>query len=99
MVVYSGKIGPAADVQASHKDPSISSSINKAGWEALLLVFAMTVLSRDLNTTILGGATIILEHAQYLHAEMASPVDGKIEVNPAAYTQAQGSPQLAAVAG
>lgn len=100
MVIYSGKIGPVADVQASDPGTSpVNASIKKAGMEALLLVAAMTLLSRDLNTTILGGATIILEHAQYLHAEMASPQDGKIQVNPAAYTQGQGSPTLAAVAG
>jgi hypothetical protein len=100
MVIYSGKIGPVADVQASQSgDSPVNASIKKAGWEALLLVAGMTILSRDLNTTILGGATIILEHCQYLHAEMASPETGEIQVNPAAYTQAQGSPALAAVAG
>lgn len=100
MVIYTGKIGPVADVQASQPGESpVNASIKKAGWESLLLVAGMTILSRDLNTTILGGAALILEHVQYLHAEMASPEDGKIQVNPAAYSQAQGSPALAAVAG
>lgn len=100
MVIYSGKIGPVADVQSSASgDLPINASIKKAGWESLLLVAGMTLLSRDLNTTILGGAALILEHVMYLHAEMASPSTGKVQVNPAAYQPAQGSPTLTAVTG
>lgn len=95
LVIYSGKIGPVADVQASSSgDPSVNSSIKKAGWESLLLVAGMTLLSRDLNVAILGGAAIILEHTMYLHAEMASPASGQITVTPAEYGIG-----LAAVAG
>ena len=88
-VVYSGKIGPACDVQASASgDPSINATIKKAGWEAVALVAAMTLLSRDLNVAILGFGAVVLEHTLYLHAEMASPANGQIGQNPAAYAQA-----------
>lgn len=94
-VIYGSKIGPAADVHASDSgDIAINAAIRKAGWEALLLVAGMSLLSRDLNVVILGGAAIILEHTMYLHADLASPADGKISVNPAAYQQA---PQLTSV--
>lgn len=94
-VIYSGKIGPIADVHASASgDIAINASIKKAGWESLALVAGMTLLSRDLNVAIIGGAAIILEHVMHLHADMASPADGRIAVNPAAYQQA---PQLASV--
>src|SRR5215469_6759430 len=89
LVVYSGKIGPVADVQASQSgDPSINASIKKAGWESWLLVAGMTLLSRDLNIAIAGGMAVILEHVMYLHADMASPSDGKIQVAPEAYQPA-----------
>lgn len=95
LVVYGGKIGPAADVHASGSgDIAINAAIRKAGWESLLLVAGMTLLSRDLNVAIMGGAMIIVEHTMYLHADMASPATGQITVSPAAYAQA---PQLAAV--
>jgi hypothetical protein len=88
-VIYSGKIGPVADVQTTTPgDPSINASIKKAGWEAIALVAAMTLLSRDLNVAILGFGAIVLEHTMYLHGEMASPADGKIQASPAAYAEA-----------
>ncbi len=95
-VIYGSTIGPAADVQASASgDPSINASIKKAGWESLLLVTAMTMLSRDLNVAILGFGAIMLEHAKYLHSELASPGSGRIEATPAAY--AEGAALLTAV--
>ena len=89
VVIYSATVGPSADVQASLSgDPSVNSSIKKAGWEALALVAAMTLLSRDLNVAILGFAAVVLEHTKYLHSEMASPADGRIQASPAAYASA-----------
>lgn len=99
LAIYSGKVGPAADVHASLPgDGSVNAAVRKAGWESLVLVAALTVLSRDLNVAILGGGVVILEHMMYLHAEMASPADGQVAASPAAYQPAGGgSAQLAAV--
>lgn len=89
LVIYGSKVGPVADVHATTPgDANINASIKKAGWEALALVTAMTLLSRDLNTLILGGAAIILEHTMYLHGEMASPANGQITASPSAYAAA-----------
>lgn len=99
LVIYAGKVGPIADVhQSMPGDPSVNASIKKAGWEAILLVAAMTALSRDLNVAILGFAAVAGEHTMHLHAEMTNPANGQIESTPAAY-QPPGSVQLAAVAG
>jgi hypothetical protein len=99
-MIYGSKIGPVADVHATTAgDQPINASIKKAGWEAMLLVAGMTLLSRDLNTAILGGSAIILEHVMYLHADMASPASGRIQASPQAYQAAGGPPQLAAVPG
>ena len=89
LVIYNSKIGPVADVSATRPgDPAINSAIRKAGWEAWLLVAGMTLLSRDLNVAILGGAAVLAEHTMYLHGEMVSPGTGQIEVNPEAYQPA-----------
>ncbi len=88
-VIYGSKIGPASDVQMTIPgDPSINSSIKKAGWESLALVTAMTLLSRDLNVAIMGFGAIVFEHVMYLHSELASPASGRIQAGPAAYAAA-----------
>jgi len=93
LLIYGSKVGPVADVHASATgDIAVNASIRKAGWESLLLVAAMTLLSRDLNVPILGMSAVALEHMMYLHADMASPADGKISAGPAAYLPA--GPQL-----
>lgn len=89
LVIYGSKVGPVADVHASLPgDPNVNASIKKAGWESLLLVAAMTLLSRDLNVAILGFSAIVLEHTMNLHAEMANPANGQIAADPAAYAAA-----------
>lgn len=99
-VVYNAKVGPAADVAASMPgDPNINASIKKAGWESMILVAAVTALSRDLNVAILGFGAVALEHTMHLHAEMVSPASGQIQASPQAYAPAGGPAQLAAVAG
>lgn len=88
-VIYGSKVGPCADVHATESgDPNVNASIKKAGWESWLLVAALTVLSRDLNVAILGGMAVVMEHVMYLHADMASPGNGQIEVSPEAYQPA-----------
>lgn len=88
-VIYGSKVGPVADVHATHPgDISINASIKKAGWESILLVSALTLLSRDLNVAILGFGAVVLEHTFYLHADMASPATGQISAAPDAYTPA-----------
>ena len=88
-VIYSGKVGPAADVATTMPgDPSVNASIKKAGWESLVLVAAVTLLSRDLNVAILGFGAVALEHTMHLHAEMVSPATGQIQAAPQAYAPA-----------
>lgn len=98
--IYNQDIGPVADVHATQPfDSAINSAVKKAGWKALLLVAGVTLLSRDLNVVLIGGTMVILEHAMYLHADMASPSTGQVQVSPAAYQPAgAGGAGLTAVA-
>lgn len=99
-MVYNATVGPACDVQTSMSgDPSINSSIKKAGWESLALVTVMTLLSRDLNVAILGFGAVVLEHTKYLHSEMASPASGQIQASPAAYAAAGSSAAVLTAVG
>jgi len=98
--IYGSDVGPVADVHATLPgDASISASIKKAGVKAWLLVAGVTLLTRDLNVVYVGGSMVILEHVMYLHADMSSPSDGQVQVNPQAYQAATGSPQLSVVNG
>ena len=94
--LYAAAVGPVSDVHATMPgDGSVNSAIRKAGWKALLLVGAVTLLSRDLNVVYLGGGMIIYEHATYLHADMASPSTGEITVTPQSYQPAGASLSVA----
>lgn len=89
--IYAAGVGPMADVHATMPgDGAINSAIRKAGWKSILLIGAVTLLSRDLNVTILGGGMLIFEHITYLHADMASPATGEITTTPQAYQPAGG---------
>jgi hypothetical protein len=94
--VYSAKIGPVADAHASGaNDPNMLASVKKAGWQALGLVAAITLLAQDPNILILGGATVVAEELSYRHAIMASPDNGQITVTPQSYLPAGGQSQAA----
>lgn len=90
--VYNAKIGPVSDAHAtSANDPNLLASVKKAGWQALGLVAALTLLAQDPNILIMGGATVIAEELSYRHAIMASPDTGMITVTPASYLPAGGA--------
>lgn len=87
--IYGMDVGPVADVHTTQAgDSAINAAIKKAGWKSLLLVAGMTLLTRDLNVVYIGGSMIILEHVMYLHADMAAPSTGEVQVNPEAYQPA-----------
>lgn len=95
--IYNGKVGPVADVHATVPgDPNVNAAVKKAGWTALAIVGALTLLTRDLNVLIIGAGAVVLEHTMYLHAEMTNPADGQISLKKAAYSPA-GVAGLAAV--
>lgn len=98
--LYAQDVGPVSDVHmTAPNDGNINASIKKAGWKALALVTAVTLLTRDVNVVYLGGSMIILDHIMYLHADQSNPSNGEIQVTPDAYQPASGSVQLTAVAG
>ena len=87
--VYQAKVGPVSDVHATEAfDGNMQASVKKAGWTSLALVAGITLLARDPNLLILGGAAIIAEELTYRHALMTNPQTGNIQLTPAAYAPA-----------
>jgi hypothetical protein len=78
--IYQLNVGSVAGAHATDANhPALSSSRKKAGYSALVLVGGLTLVTRDANVGILGGATIIAMEINYRHAIMANPITGKME--------------------
>lgn len=84
-----GNVVQAHATEANH--PALETSRKKAGYTALALVAALTLITKDANVGILGGGTIIAMELAFRHGIMANPMSGKMEnPNPqAAYTPAE----------
>lgn len=89
--VYQLDVGPVSQVHVSDAYHGANSSgIKKAGYTSLVMVAGITLLARDPNILILGGAAIIAFHAHYRHANMVNPGTNLVESpGPAAYQPAQ----------
>jgi hypothetical protein len=78
--VYQLSLGSIAEVAATDPNhPVLNSSRRKAGYTALVLVSALTLITRDANVGILGGGTIIAMELSYRHGIMANPQSMKME--------------------
>lgn len=75
---YVGHIGPVSDAHATAaNDGNLNAAIKKTGWMSVAAVTGLTLLTRDLNVAILGGATIIGLELAYRHAIITQ--DGHIQ--------------------
>jgi|ERR1700760_3258266 len=84
-----GNVSQAAATDANH--PVLNNSRKKAGYTALALVGALTLVTRDANVGILGAGTIVAMELSYRTSIMANPASLKMEnPNPAtAYQPAE----------
>lgn len=84
-----GSVSQAHATDANH--PALEASRKKAGYLSLVLVAGLTLITKDANVGILGGAAIIGMEIAYRHGIMANPLTGKMEnPNPsAAYEPAE----------
>lgn len=77
--IYQLNIGTVATAHLSDANmPAAETSRKKAGYTALVLVSGLTLITKDANVAILGGATIIAMELSYRHAIMAHPLTGKL---------------------
>lgn len=84
-----GSVAQAAATDSNH--PVLESSRKKAGYTALAMVSALTLITKDANIGILGGGTIIAMELSYRHGIMANPQSLRMQnPNPAtAYEPAE----------
>lgn len=77
--VYQIDLGNVSNVQAtSANHPTLEASRKKAGYTALALVSAVTLITKDTNIAVIGFGSIVAMEVHYRHAIMASPETGKI---------------------
>lgn len=90
--IYQLNAGSVAQVHLSDPNmPALDTSRKKAGYTSLVLVGALTLITKDANVGILGFGTIAAMEILYRHANMAHPMSGQL-VNPspeAAYSSAE----------
>ena len=90
--VYQLNVGPVAQATATDPNhPVLNASRRKAGFTALAIVGALTLITRDANVGILGSGTIIAMELSYRMGIMSDPLSMKM-VNPnpqAAYEPAE----------
>lgn len=78
--IYQLNVGPVSQAQATDPNhPVLESTRKKAGYSSLLLVSALSLITRDANIFILGAGTIMVMELSYRHAIMAEPGSGKIQ--------------------
>lgn len=87
--IYNLNLGPVSGAQATDPNhPVLETSRKKAGYTSLVLVAALTLLTKDGNIGILGAASIAAMEISYRHAIMAHPQSGQLTApDSAAYTE------------
>jgi hypothetical protein len=78
--VYQLNVGATSTAQASDANhPALEISRRKAGYTALVLVSALTLITRDGNVGVLGFGTIAAMEISYRSAIMAHPETGQLQ--------------------
>jgi hypothetical protein len=80
--IHNGTAASAAATDAW--DGNLMASTKKAGYSSLALVAGISLLARDPNILILGGAAIIAMQSSYVHSIAVHPQSGAIIAPPAA---------------
>lgn len=79
---YQLQVGSVAEARATAANhPALESSRRKAGYTALMLVAGLTLITKDSNIGILGGASIIAMELSYRTGIMGEPMSGAL-MNP-----------------
>jgi hypothetical protein len=94
-VVYSiyqldvGSVSSAQATEANH--PVLASSRKKAGYTALAIVSALTLITKDANIGTIGFGSIVAMEIHYRHAIMSDPATGTMQPPAASQYQDAGN--------
>lgn len=76
--VYNSALPPVADVRVNGMhDPHIASSERLAAWTAAGIVGGISLIARDSNVFIVGGAMIVALSWWHRHANAVNPDTGR----------------------
>lgn len=79
--VYDRSLPDAATMGATPaNDPNIESGRKKAVWTSAAVLAGVTLLTRDMNVFILGGAVLVALDLHARHGNAASPETGKVDL-------------------
>lgn len=93
--VYDRSLPDAATMGATpSNDPNIESGRKKAVWTSAAVLAGVTLITRDMNVFILGGAVLVFLDLHARHGNAVNPDTGKIDLslgaNAFAGSQSQG---------
>jgi hypothetical protein len=78
--VYQLNVGSVSQATASDSNhPVLHSAKKKAGYTALAIVGALTLITKDANVGILGAGSIITMELAYRHGIMSNPQSLKMQ--------------------
>jgi hypothetical protein len=84
-LIYQNALPNVADIRsAPPHDSTIESSRKGAAWKSLVLISAVFLVARDLNSYIISGAALVGVDYMYKHANAVHPATGKLDVNTSA---------------
>lgn len=77
---YQLNVGSLSSVHMSEANhPALESSRKKAGWSSLVMVAALTLVTKDANIGILGFGSIVAMEVLSRHSIMTDAASGKMQ--------------------
>lgn len=79
-LIYNNALPNAADIRVSQPhDQDVETERKHAAWKSVALVGIVFLVSRDLNSYIISGASLVGIDLMYKHANAVHPATGKID--------------------
>lgn len=81
-LIYNNALPSIADVRnANPDDQDVEAARKAAAWKSALLIGAVFLVARDLNSYIISGAALVGIDYMYKHHNMVNPGTGKLDTN------------------
>jgi hypothetical protein len=76
--IFQSHMPPTADVRANENNAAVESTRKMATIEAIIVVAGISLLAKDPNIFIVGGAMTAVESFVRMHASYVSPATNKV---------------------
>lgn len=93
VAIYQGSLPPNADIRVGTKphDQNIDSSRKAAAWKAAAVLGLVFLMTRDVNSALIGGAVLAAEDYHVKHSNGIDPKSGKLTAAPGGSIMTGGS--------